>query len=157
MTQFFKSEYYNTPEEKKAWELGLKDKPKFPLYREEFEPWAYHNDKLTAAELADGEYIGYAPELEPLRAKISALRAEFETLRVSNINKAARSLVNKSYVWTYDSGIGYVHARRTAPTWESGDWLIKEPFGSETEWTLSLCGTKTNLSSAEVIDIVKNI
>ena len=157
MSQVFKSEYYNTPAEKKAWELGLKDKPEFPLYREEFEPWAYYQGKLTATELADGGYIGYAPELEALRAKISALRAEFEALRVSNINKAARSLVKKSYCWQYDNGVGYVHARKTAPTYSFGDWLIKAPFGSETEWTLSFQGTRTDLSSAEVEEIAKNI
>lgn len=157
MSQMFKSEYYSTPEEKKEWELGLKDKPEFPLYREEFEPWAYHNGKLTATELADGEYIGYAPELETLRAKISALRAEFETLRVSNINKAARNLVSKSYCWKYDSGVGYAHAPRTAPTYSFGAWEIKVPFGSETEWTLSFGGTKTELSSTEVGEIARNV
>lgn len=157
MAQVFKSEYYSTSQEKKAWELSLKDKPEFPLYCEEFEPWVYYNGKLTAAELADGEYIGYAPKLEVLRAKISALRVEFETLRVFNINKAARNLVNKSYCWKYDSGVGYAHASRTAPTYSFGDWLIKAPFGSEIECTLSFQGTKTDLSSAEVEEIVKNM
>lgn len=157
MSQLLKSEYYSTLEEKKAWELGLKDKPEFPLYKEEFEPWAYYQGKLTAAELADGEYIGYAPKLEALRAKISALRAEFETLRVSNINKAARSLINKSYCWRYDSGVGYVHAPKTAPTYSFGEWTIKVPFGAEKEWVLTFGGTKTDLSSNEVGEIVKNM